>query len=62
MKVSKSVKGRGGKHHAFKMKEESVRSCNPQQMSFSKGHGFREGPELYTKIMERLGLYASTQF
>ena len=32
---------------------------------FFKGVGFcvgREGPELYVKTIERLGLYASTQF
>jgi len=61
-----SNKGHGGGKHSFKKKGGKFKK---QQSStgdeFFKGVGLclgREGPELYVKTIERLGLYLSTQF
>ena len=61
-------KGRSGRKYGFK-KKGSGKFNKKQQSSmadeFFKGVGLcvgREGPELYIKTIERLGLYASTQF
>ena len=62
---SQAGEGRQGKHHGVKKKEEKHNKQQSIANEFFMGVGFcigREGPELYTKTMERLGLYVSSQF
>ena len=62
---SETGEGRNGKPHGFKKKGGKFRKLQSTANEFFKGMCFymgRDGPELYTKTMERLGLYVSTQF
>ena len=59
-------KGRGNGKQGFKKKGKNFnKSKTTNADNLFSGTGFcvgREGPELYMKTVERLGLYASTQF
>jgi len=63
-------KGRGGEKQGFKKKSSGGAKFNRKQQSSNADEYFdgfyfcmgKEGPEMYVKTVEKLGLYASTHF
>jgi len=69
--VKKEInKGRGGEKQGYKKKSSGGAKFNQKQQSsnadeYFDGYCFcmrKEGPEMYVKTIDKLGLYASTHF